>query len=266
MRPPECSRSLRTLQFGPDSCRRAPSSGAVAGTPAKRGFLFAVRDCCRTRSAYCSPATEKSHADRTVLRRFHHVGAQRRRWKPIPLRAAMARRPPGQAWQRLSNHRRRTRLAHGRDRVLGHAASKRSRDAETDPGIACAARLGDHPARHERLRANVSSQRGRNCVRSHRDALGHREVGRRAEGAAPQVLLVSPPHFGKFAPFMELFYRGAEETNRALASAYATVAESSRARFLDAATVVPPSPVDGVHPDANGHRELAEAIAKLVAS
>jgi lysophospholipase L1-like esterase len=83
-------------------------------------------------------------------------------------------------------------------------------------------------------------------------------------GAAPQVLLVSPPHFGKLSPFMELFYRGADETNRALASAYATVADSCGAHFLDAASVIPPSPVDGVHPDANGHRQLGEAIAGLV--
>src|SRR4029453_222043 len=83
-------------------------------------------------------------------------------------------------------------------------------------------------------------------------------------GAAPQILLVSPPHFGKFSPFMELFFRGAEETNPGVASAYATVAASCGAHFLDAAKIVPPSPIDGVHPDANGHRQLAEAIATLM--
>ena len=82
--------------------------------------------------------------------------------------------------------------------------------------------------------------------------------------AAPRRLLVSPPHFGTLSPFMALFYRGAEETSRGLASAYATVAEACGARFLDAATVVPPSPSDGVHPDATGHRQLGEAIAKIV--
>ena len=84
-------------------------------------------------------------------------------------------------------------------------------------------------------------------------------------GKAPRMLVVSPPHFGRFTAFMDLFFRGAEETNRGLASAYATVAESCGACFLDAARVVPPSPVDGVHPDANGHRQLGEAIATLVA-
>jgi lysophospholipase L1-like esterase len=83
-------------------------------------------------------------------------------------------------------------------------------------------------------------------------------------GAAPQMLLVSPPPFGKFSPFMELFFRGGEATGRGLAAAYATVAEACGARFLDAARVLPAGPVDGVHPDANGHRQLGEAIAKVV--
>ena len=83
-------------------------------------------------------------------------------------------------------------------------------------------------------------------------------------GRVPHMLLVSPPAFGKFSPFMELFFRGGEATGRALASAYATVAEACGARFLDAASVLPPGPVDGVHPDAEGHRRLGEAISKVI--
>ena len=48
------------------------------------------------------------------------------------------------------------------------------------------------------------------------------------------MLLVSPPPFGKFSPFMELFFRGGEATGRGLATAYATVAEACGARFFDA--------------------------------
>ena len=33
-----------------------------------------ICNCCRTRSAYRSQATERSHANRIVLRRFHHWG------------------------------------------------------------------------------------------------------------------------------------------------------------------------------------------------
>jgi lysophospholipase L1-like esterase len=83
-------------------------------------------------------------------------------------------------------------------------------------------------------------------------------------GGVPQMLLVSPPPFGKFSPFMELFFRGGEATGRGLAAAYATVAEACGARSLDAATILPPGPVDGVHPDVDGHRRLGEAIAKVV--
>jgi lysophospholipase L1-like esterase len=80
------------------------------------------------------------------------------------------------------------------------------------------------------------------------------------------MLLVSPPPFGKFSPFMELFFRGGEATGRGLAAAYATVAEACGAHFLDAATVLPPGPVDGVHPDGDGQRQLGETIAKVIAA
>ena len=84
-------------------------------------------------------------------------------------------------------------------------------------------------------------------------------------GGVPQMLLVSPPPFGKFSPFMELFFRGGEATGRGLATAYATVAEACGARFFDAGSVLPPGPVDGVHPDRDGQRRLGEAIAKAIA-
>lgn len=84
------------------------------------------------------------------------------------------------------------------------------------------------------------------------------------KGTAPRVLLVSPPLFGKLSPFMDLFFRGAEETSRGLAAAFETVAAACGARFLDAAKIVPPGPVDGVHPDADGHRRLGEAVADVL--
>ena len=83
-------------------------------------------------------------------------------------------------------------------------------------------------------------------------------------GGVPQMLLVSPPPFGKLSPFMELFFRGGEATGRGLATAYATVAEACGARFFDAGSVLPPGPVDGVHPDRDGQRRLGEAIAKAI--
>ena len=43
-------------------------------------------------------------------------------------------------------------------------------------------------------------------------------------GGVPKMLLVSPPAFGKFSPFMDLFFHGGEATGRGLGTAYATVA------------------------------------------
>src|SRR5262249_41836336 len=85
-------------------------------------------------------------------------------------------------------------------------------------------------------------------------------------GVAPQMLLVSPPRFGKFSPLMELFFRGGESTGQGLAAAYATVAEACGASFLDASKILPPGPVDGVHPDAAGQRQLGVAMAKVLAA
>jgi lysophospholipase L1-like esterase len=80
------------------------------------------------------------------------------------------------------------------------------------------------------------------------------------------MLLVSPPPFGKFSPFMELSFRGGEATGRGLAAAYATVAKRPARVSWTQRLFAPPGPVDGVHPDANGQRQLGEAIAKLIAA
>jgi len=85
-------------------------------------------------------------------------------------------------------------------------------------------------------------------------------------GGVPKMLLVSPPPFGKFSPFMDLCFRGGEATAQGLAGAYATVAEACGARFLDTTKILSPGPVDGVHPDADGQRKLGQAIAGVIAA
>ena len=47
-------------------------------------------------------------------------------------------------------------------------------------------------------------------------------------------------------------------------SQYRALAEQRQCAFLDAATVVLPSPIDGVHLDASEHRKLGAAVAQSV--
>ncbi len=84
-------------------------------------------------------------------------------------------------------------------------------------------------------------------------------------GGAPQILVVAPPPLGRMSPLMELFFAGAEAKSRALAAAYATVAEANGCRFLDASTVAAAGDPDGVHPDAAGQRALGLAVSQLLA-
>jgi lysophospholipase L1-like esterase len=81
---------------------------------------------------------------------------------------------------------------------------------------------------------------------------------------APEILVIAPPPLGELSGVMALFYTGGEETSRALAKAYKTVAESSGCHFLDASMYLEASQVDGVHLDPPAHRILAMEIKKTV--
>lgn len=83
-------------------------------------------------------------------------------------------------------------------------------------------------------------------------------------GTAPDILLIAPPLLGRVSGIMELFYKGSEETLRALPKAYKTVADSSGCHFLDASKHVKASKIDGVHLDPEAHRVLAMEIKKIV--
>ena len=81
----------------------------------------------------------------------------------------------------------------------------------------------------------------------------------------PQILIVSPPgiHTGSL-PSGALF-QGAPEKLREFPRLFADVASNKGCHFLDAAQLVNPSPVDGVHLDEQGHALLARAITRTLA-
>lgn len=83
-------------------------------------------------------------------------------------------------------------------------------------------------------------------------------------GKAPRLLVVSPPHLKDPTGFMGVFLAGREEESEALATHYAVIARQAGVDFFDAAGVVEPSPVDGVHLDPAGNAVLAVALAREV--
>lgn len=82
---------------------------------------------------------------------------------------------------------------------------------------------------------------------------------------APNVLLIAPPHILEVGRQVEIRAGAAAKSHR-FGELFAEVAESFGIPFLDAATVIEPSPVDGVHFDAPEHLKLGNAIADKILS
>jgi lysophospholipase L1-like esterase len=84
-------------------------------------------------------------------------------------------------------------------------------------------------------------------------------------GAAPLVLLVSPPVPGDVHDHMELWgFEGARERAATLPRLYRAAALNAAVAFLDASALVAADPSDGVHLAAQSHRILGTAIAGAV--
>lgn len=78
-----------------------------------------------------------------------------------------------------------------------------------------------------------------------------------------EILLIAPPPVLEQGPIRHEFFGGAARSG-ALAPLYAQLAAARDVHFLDAGAHIAVSPVDGVHFDAEGHRNLAIAVtAKL---
>ena len=82
---------------------------------------------------------------------------------------------------------------------------------------------------------------------------------------APNVLLVAPPHVLEVGEQVEI-RAGAAAKSRRLGALLAEVARTYGIAFLDAAMVVAPSPIDGVHLEAPEHLKLGNAIADKILS
>lgn len=77
---------------------------------------------------------------------------------------------------------------------------------------------------------------------------------------APPVLLMAPPPLGRLEEYAETFL-GGHEKSRGLAGQYRQIARQYGCAFLDTATVIESSRVDGLHLDPEDHEKLGKAAA-----
>ncbi|MDA8870095.1 GDSL-type esterase/lipase family protein [Rhizobiaceae bacterium] len=85
------------------------------------------------------------------------------------------------------------------------------------------------------------------------------------EDRPPHVLIVSPPHIAERG-FAAEAMAGASDKSKRLAVHYESLARQYGTSFLDAAAIVEPDPLDGIHLSSESHVTLGVAIAgKLTA-
>ena len=88
-----------------------------------------------------------------------------------------------------------------------------------------------------------------------------------AEGAAPKILLVSPPVVGDWimkTHFAEVFGPEAPEKSRKFAAEFSRYARLMRCEYLDASLYAEPSKEDALHLNQENHLRLADAMAAKV--
>jgi lysophospholipase L1-like esterase len=83
------------------------------------------------------------------------------------------------------------------------------------------------------------------------------------DGKAPMVLLIAPPVVMEVGQQVEI-RAGAAAKSQKLGKLLREVAETYNLPFLDAATVIEPSPIDGVHFEAPAHAKLGNAVADKI--
>jgi lysophospholipase L1-like esterase len=84
-----------------------------------------------------------------------------------------------------------------------------------------------------------------------------------AGGKAPGVLLIAPPAILEVGQQIDMCTGGAAKSQR-FGVLFGEVAKTYGIPFLDASTVVQPSPIDGVHFTAEAHAKLGNAVADKI--
>ena len=94
-------------------------------------------------------------------------------------------------------------------------------------------------------------------------AISYSGAGR--NGQPPRVLLLAPPPTATLSNFAEMF-EGAGPKSLLLGQHYRVVAEQYHAAFLDTATIIRTSDIDGIHLEPPEHARLGRAVAQEVLS
>ena len=87
------------------------------------------------------------------------------------------------------------------------------------------------------------------------------------QGFIPKIILVSPPLIGEDMPnsvFSRSFAPRAIEESKLFSENYKAIADKKNCVFFDAAKYIGPSKEDSLHLTEDGHRVLAEELAKVV--
>ncbi len=83
------------------------------------------------------------------------------------------------------------------------------------------------------------------------------------DGNGPDILIMAPPPLGKLTKWAETFQGGVEKSKK-LAGYYKSIASAYGCLFLDTATVIKSSKLDGLHYDPEDHHKLGMAVADIV--
>lgn len=80
----------------------------------------------------------------------------------------------------------------------------------------------------------------------------------------PEILMVTPPVVKEEAEFASQFFEGATEKGKQLVSLYKNLAKKYSCNYLDSSNIAEPDGIEGVHLTKESHKNLGEAIFKII--